>query len=240
MGNIRGIMNIGFVILCLLLLVYLFTADTSHIDESANSQPQTTNPYLEEDARPNDREQYREGLPPEPRRESNSPIGPSNAYSGKIIGGKKRFSRDGKLGTFTGPMYGDSPHGFAVFEYDNGDIYIGEYYNGARSGYGNSIFKKRGLIQLRRYSNGEMTLKENIRGVRYGSQEFVRAGAKGTYFGPLRERQPHSFGYFKYSNGDIYIGSYKNGVRNGAGNLIFANGDVLFLRYENGKEVTRA
>ena len=240
MGNIKGFMNIGFVILCLGLLWYLFTADTTHIDAPGNIAPQTTNPRFEDDVRPNNSEQYRVDVPPEPRGESNLPAGPSKAYSGKIIGGKKRFSRDGKLGTFTGPMLGDDPHGFAFFEYDNGDMYIGEYYNGARSGYGNSIFKKRGLIQLRRYSNGEMTMKENIRGVRYGRMEFVQAGGKGTYFGPLRERQPHSFGYFKYSNGDIYVGSYKSGVRNGAGNLIFANGEVLFLRYENGKEVTGA
>jgi len=239
MGNIKGFMNIGFVILCLGLLWYLFTTDSTQTGNLQTNIPKTTNPYPKEKTRPN--RKYPDDLSFNPQNGSNlTPAGPSQAYSGKILGGKRRFSRDGKLGTYTGPLRGDNPHGFAVFEYDNGDMYVGEYQNGARSGYGNSIFKKRGQVQLRRYSNGEMKMKENIRGAKYGSLAFIHAGTKGTYLGPMRERQPHGFGYFKYSNGDMYVGSYQNGVRNGAGNLIFTNGDVLFLEYDNGRELTRS
>jgi len=346
MENIKTFMNIGFVILCLALLWFLFTADgssastsnnslrNSGLDKVVNNTPRSSNPYgternideryrqtaprtytetaprtynepapresrnygreleyaqpkteskkgildrwlggddkttnrvIEEHPRnPRDdqfardildgdrgieyerKPSYREDLPPAP-----PPVTTNDRYqqkqqpaqqynSGEIVGREKRFSRDGKLGTYRGPMRGGLPHGFAVFEYDNGDMYVGEYHNGARGGFGNSIFKKQGKIQLRKYSNGEKLMNKNIKGVRYGNMAFVHGGVKGTYYGPMRERQPHGFGYFQYKNGDIYIGSYQKGKRNGAGNLIFANGDVLFLEYQNGRELNRS
>ena len=349
MENIKTFMNIGFVILCLALLWFLFTADGSSaststnnsrrsLDKVVNNTPRSSNPYVNErdfderysqpaprnytesirkDNRSYGRESeyaqpkteskkgildkwlggndkttnrvieehprnprddqfardilegdrgieyekpyYKEDLPPPPPVANNDRYTndrytndryaeqqqqqrqPAQQYdSGEIVGREKRFSRDGKLGTYRGPMRGGSPHGFAIFEYDNGDMYVGEYHNGARTGFGNSIFKKQGKIQLRKYSNGEKLMNKNIKGVRYGNMAFVHGGVKGTYYGPMRDRQPHGFGYFQYKNGDMYIGSYQKGKRNGAGNLIFANGDVLFLEYRNGKELNRS
>ncbi len=158
-------------------------------------------------------------------------------YTGEILYRPKRFSRDGKLGTYKGPMKDDEPHGFAVFEYDNGDIYIGEYRYGTRNGYGNSIFKNKSKVQLRKYLNGDKILQKNIGGVSFGSMTFVHGGEKGLYKGPMRNGQPHGFGYFKYNNGNMYVGSYQEGKRNGTGNLIYSNGKVVFLEYKNGIEL---
>lgn len=40
-----------------------------------------------------------------------------------------------------------------------------------------------------------------------------------------------------YSNGDIYVGEFKNGKEHGAGILTFENGNVFKGTFENGKMV---
>jgi len=177
---------------------------------------------------------------PEPvRRKANKPAPPpSPNYSGvRYI--QKKYSRDGQIGTYKGPMLNGKPHGFAVFRYDNGNMYVGEYRNGARNGYGNSIFKKDNRVQLRKYVNGKQTLAKNIYGIVYLSIRFVNGpGKSGTYHGPTKNKKPHGYGYFKYDNGDIYIGTYRNGQRDGAGNSIFSNSGYIETRkYKNGKRI---
>ena len=37
----------------------------------------------------------------------------------------------------------------------------------------------------------------------------------GIYKGEMKEQVPYGFGKMKYKNGDIYIGQFKDGMRNG-------------------------
>ncbi len=205
-------------------------------------------PYYAEDYNRNNRNTYQNTPPPRdnyvPQRETYNTgdnadytAAPPSRPTSSMVYRTKRFSRDGKLGTYRGPMLGGEPHGFAIFEYDNGDMYVGEYRYGQRNGYGNSIFKKRNKIQLRKYQNGDKIVQKNIQGVKYGNVGFVHGGEKGTYIGPVRNGQPHGFGYFKYNNGNMYIGSYQAGKRNGTGNLVYSDGTVVFVEYENGQEI---
>ncbi len=194
-------------------------------------KPYDYNPYVNDD--------YNEPKPKKRRaKKQAAPASSRNNYSGvRYI--EKRYSRDGQLGTYKGPMLNGKPHGFAVFRYDNGNMYVGEYRNGARNGYGNSIYKKDRRIQLRKYVNGNKTLAKNIHGITYGSIRFVNGpGKNGTYYGPVKNGKPHGYGYFKYENGDIYIGAYRDGQRDGAGNSIFSqSGYIETRRYKSGKRV---
>lgn len=164
----------------------------------------------------------------------------NNRYSDKPVYRTERYTRDGKIATYKGPMYNGNPHGIGILEYDNGDIYVGEYRNGQRTGFGNSIFKKRGMVQVRKYVAGKKVEQRTVPQVSYGTMSFVHGGQKGTYYGPLYKQKPHGFGYFKMHNGNTYIGSYQYGRRNGWGNLIYADGTVLYLEYKDGEQVDSA
>ena len=43
--------------------------------------------------------------------------------------------------------------------------------------------------------------------------------------GGIQGREKHSQGIYIYSNGDKYVGEYKNGLKNGQGTLIMVKGN---------------
>ena len=201
-------------------------------DEYVNTKPKDYNPYYKDrTAEPTPRPRQKTQPAPPPK------VATQPSSSG-IRYVEKRYSRDGRLGTYKGPMRNGKPHGFATFRYDSGDMYVGEYRNGARNGYGNSIYRQSKKIQLRKYVDGNKIEARNISGVTYGSMRFVNGkNQNGTFYGPLKNGEPHGYGYFKYENGDVYIGTYRNGKRDGYGNSIYANGRIEFRKYRNGKQV---
>ncbi len=151
--------------------------------------------------------------------------------------GSKRFSRDSRLGTYKGPMLNGQPHGFGVFEYDNKDLYIGEYRNGQRNGWGNSIYRRSNKVQLRQYSKGKKIDSNNVPTVTYGTMRYVHGGSKGTYYGPMKNREPHGFGYFRYDDNSMYIGSYKNGKRDGSGCMVYPDKSINNVKYDMGRKI---
>lgn len=314
MGNLKTFMNIGFVVLCLVMLWYLFTYNTKGRDVRTQYQAPNRSTYNEEDFGGNREREYGDTRYTEPNRSSNvyeEPIEekpskrfwergksdeqkarereaelerirqeeqsyqrqPSSAGSnsrnytrpesenpfdrqdtyntplperntqapervyGGLRYGSKRFSRDNQLGTYKGPLLNGQPHGFGFIEYDNKNIYVGEYQNGKRHGFGNSIYRigKTGNVKLRQYSKGRQLDSSPVNSVSYGNMRFVNGGTKGTYYGPMRNQEPHGFGYFKYDNGNIYIGGYKNGQRHGAGNMVYADKSIETMKYEYGR-----
>ena len=323
MGNIKTFLNIGFVILCLVMLWYLFTYNTRGRDVRAEYNSRDRSTYIPEDfnnnyeygdngysnkKRPRDvidntyeeidgyveekkksgsifnrnnkneqkarereaeldrirqeeRQTYQEPIPQsrqnygkyesenpfdrqdtyEPTRRSNtsSSSNSRSSYSGGLRYGSKRFSRDSHLGTYKGPMLNGQPHGFGIMEYDNKDLFIGEYRYGQRHGFGNSIYRrgKSGQVKLRQYSKGSQVESSPVNSVSYGTMRFVNGGTKGTYYGPLKSQEPHGFGYFRYDNGNLYIGAYKNGKRHGAGTMVYADKSVQDVKYDYGRSI---
>ncbi len=244
MENIKLFVSIGFVILSLAMLWYLFiydsprTASGPRFDDSPPAYTEiqqdygTEEEYIDSRLEPSDAvkeesmydDRYEEEtVKTVPAENHLSDYSPSNRTYGEMRYIEKRYSREGQLGTYKGPVVNGKPQGFAIFQYDNGDLYIGEYADGKRSGYGNSIYKKSKRIQLREYKNGEKVFAENVKGVSYGSLNFN----KGTYYGPIKKNKPHGFGYFRYKNGDLYIGTYRNGTRDGGGNSVFAQNGTI-------------
>jgi len=175
-------------------------------------------------------------LPPSRRtRPSTSNSTPTNSYGLKF--GNKRFSRDNQLGTYKGPMLNGQPHGYGIFEYDNKDLYIGEYRNGQRNGWGNSVFRRRNKVQLRKYALGKKTDSRDVPAVTYGTMRYVHGGSKGTYYGPMKNREPHGFGYFRYDDNSMYIGSYKNGKRDGSGCMVYPDRSINNVKYDMGRKI---
>lgn len=72
------------------------------------------------------------------------------------------------------------------------------------------------------------------------TKSYTRDGYKGTYRGPFSSNnEPNGYGILKYDNGDMYIGEYKNGNRDGNGNAIFKRSNKINWRnFENGKRLT--
>jgi len=247
MENIKLFVSIGFVIISLAMLWYLFIYDSTQARTRNFEDP--TGTYAEAGEQDNtgypDHTAYPSGPSDAVREESiydddyEEPTYQEESYTQEKVASaderftdyhpsdrtygemryiEKRYSRQGQVGTYKGPVVNGQPNGFAIFEYDNGDMYIGEYSDGKRNGYGNSVFKKGKRVQLREYKNGKRVFAENVKGVSYGSLKFN----KGTYYGPIKKNKPHGFGYFKYKNSDLYIGAYRNGKRDGGGNSVFA------------------
>lgn len=69
-----------------------------------------------------------------------------------------------------------------------------------------------------------------------GEADFDEGGMVGTYIGCLNaESQPNGHGYFQYENGSVYMGTYKNGIRNGLGIAIFSTREIYLRNFDNGK-----
>lgn len=321
MGNIKTFLNIGFLVLCMVMLWYLFSYNTKgkNVREDFNSRNRQT--YVEEEFRNNnnygnngygnsrsqdpmndpyeeleeipkesnsgggffsrnrnkeyderkarEREAERDRIrqeevqtytPPQnydnynnsdnpyDRQDTYTPPSeqrtqtttrPASGSSTTVRYGTKRFSRDNQLGTYKGPLLNGQPHGYGFIEYDNKDIYVGEYRYGQRHGFGNSIYRrgKSGQVKLRQYSKGRQLESSPVNSVSYGNMRFVNGGSKGTYYGPLKSQEPHGFGYFKYDNGNVYVGAYKNGKRHGSGNMIYADRSISPMRYDYGRQI---
>ena len=104
---------------------------------------------------------------------------------------------------------GDCENGYGTYTFDNGDKYVGEWWNGKFHGLGTYT-----------YSNGDKYV---------GEHKDDKIHGQGTYtYGPRSK-----------NSGDFFSGEYKDGVRNGLGLYVFSkgNGDVSY--YIEDKEIKR-
>ena len=59
---------------------------------------------------------------------------------------------------------------------------------------------------------------------------------EGQYLGEIDEDQkPYGFGVWTRSDGDLYIGTWKQGLRHAKGTYIDQKGDIYFMEYDRGK-----
>ncbi|EDO35309.1 predicted protein [Nematostella vectensis] len=94
--------------------------------------------------------------------------------------------------------------GEGMYQYDNGDFYVGEWRRGKRHGYGNLEKADEGMYQ---YDNGDFYVGEWRRGKRHGYGNLEKADASYTH-----------------DNGDTYTGQWQAGMRHGKGELVTADG----------------
>ena len=115
--------------------------------------------------------------------------------------------------------------GKATVQYENGDIYEGQFADGIRSGEG-----------IYRYNNPKNKYEGGWEdNVKSGMGKMDYAG-KGEYHGYWENGRSHGEGQFTYLNGDVYSGWWKYGSKEGYGTYIFKEtGMKMSGEWKNGQ-----
>lgn len=116
--------------------------------------------------------------------------------------------------------------GKGTVEYDNGDVYTGQFMDGRRNGHG-----------ILKYSNGDIyegEWKDGSTSTCIG--KFI--GFNGaTFEGQWRDGKMDGHGKMVYANGDTFTGDWKQGMRHGKGVLTYVNGDSFEGEWKDGKTI---
>ncbi len=177
-----------------------------------------------------------------------------------------------------GCIAGDCTNGYGVFVYPNNDKYIGYFKNGKKNGEGFQLDPKQGGFYIGGWKNDKesgLAKIYNTNNEIMFSGEFsngnpvtppTKSNEKtGCVFGSCE----NGFGHYKFENGDVYIGEFKNnqqhgegtfawkddaskhigffekGVQNGIGRYIDKNGKVIMqgvfvnAAYINGSKIEK-
>ena len=132
-------------------------------------------------------------------------------------------------GIYTGGLDANNQlHGHdCKFQFDNGDLYEGDYYHGKMSGegvytYHNGNIYTGGLKDNMRNGHGTFKLSESVNGY------------KGFYDGNFVNDKFQGSGNFTFDNGDLFSGEFRDDIL-WNGTAIYANG--LVMTVENGKPI---
>ena len=89
-----------------------------------------------------------------------------------------------------------------------------------------------GLVILHSYASNLPTCKGNYWTNCFGTDTYTN-GDK--YLGEFKDNKRNGHGTYTYANGDKYVGEYKDNLENGQGTFTFADGDKFFGGYKDGK-----
>tara|TARA_B100001059_G_scaffold22178_1_gene17755 strand:+ start:400 stop:2328 length:1929 start_codon:yes stop_codon:yes gene_type:complete len=143
---------------------------------------------------------------------------------------------------------GDCINGVGVFQFEDGNKYIGQFKNSNYDGKGTFRFKS-GAVYTGQFKNGKyngLGVYQFIDGSIYSGDylEGLKNGF-GTYTfnngdkyeGEFKNGNYHGYGIFKFINGDSYDGEWSDGKYNGIGTFTYSNGQINYGRFENNKLV---
>lgn len=140
--------------------------------------------------------------------------------------GRQRFK-----GTWNRGRY----HGKGVYTCENGSVIEGEWIEGLLEG--EALLRDRDeCVYKRSYKNGKMVKEELISGTPKPSPDSKRVirSETGTYEGEVGfTGKMHGKGVLTYTNGNVYEGGFKEGVKHGKGIFRWANGDVYEGEFQN-------
>jgi hypothetical protein len=114
-------------------------------------------------------------------------------------------------------------HGTGKMEYENGDVYEGQWADGLRHGKGKITFVNKSSYDGN-WSNGQI----NGRGV----YTYFNGNV---YNGLFENGLPMGYGKMTYLNGDVYEGDWKKGQRYGAGKMFYKNGEYFVGHWKKDK-----
>ncbi len=141
------------------------------------------------------------------------------------IQSKREYTADHK------PVIDSSLVNEKIYEFTNGDVYIGAIVNGNMDGMGSYIFDpKQGLDTMGNVEYiGEF--KDNIR---EGGGTFIYKNGN-EYIGNFSDNISNGIGRMKYKNGDEYLGHWKNGKKDGHGIYTWRDGSIYIGDFSNSK-----
>jgi putative phage-type endonuclease len=151
-------------------------------------------------------------------------------YEGDWIFGRK--SGYGKIRFINGDIYygqwlDNKMHGKGVYYYVCGDIYKGTFNNNLKSGHGS--FHSDLYIYQGDYENGKRKGRGSLTVLRdsvlSSNMLLVRVLKGDIYEGEWLENIMHGYGVMHYSDGSIYKGEFKSGLRCGKGEFTNIKGD---------------
>lgn len=133
-----------------------------------------------------------------------------------------------------------------TIEYTNGDVYVGETFNGEPDGKGTFNFAN-GAVYQGNFAEGYLAGYGKLRyadgGIYDGNWWLSARNGKGilrmvggaVYDGEWKNGQKLGTGTLTYENGDRYVGDFKNDSMNGYGTMTFVNGGSYVGNFVNDK-----
>ena len=113
---------------------------------------------------------------------------------------------------------GDCEMGFGVKKYQNGSVYIGEWWNGEMNGEGTMV-----------WLDGSVYTGEFKHGLYHGSGTYLSFSESEDltlYVGDFFEEVPDGTGTKVFKNGNVYVGDFKEGKMSGFGILKYGKSDA--------------
>jgi hypothetical protein len=101
-----------------------------------------------------------------------------------------------------------------TYTYANGNVYVGEFVNNWRHGYGKLEF-----------ANGDVYEGQWIDGKKNGHGKYTHDDGS-VYEGEWTDGNEHGQGRYTYASGNVYEGQFIDGRKNGHGKYTYADGDV--------------
>ncbi|MBV6341629.1 DUF1566 domain-containing protein [Candidatus Magnetobacterium casense] len=130
---------------------------------------------------------------------------------------------------YEGQWKDDKVNGQGTLTLSNGDKYVGQWKDDKRHGKGTYTFSD-GRVLSGIWSDGELIKTPTPSPVETTAQRKGIGCITGTCF--------YGYGTFSYSNGDKYVGQWKDYKHHGKGIYTFSDGSVLSGIWSNGKLVT--
>ena len=135
-----------------------------------------------------------------------------------MVGALNAWALPNCVGSYSANNWDDC-HG--IYEWENGDVYIGGFKKGKKSGYGTY-----------NYETGNRYNGEYKGGMIHGQGMFTYPdGTK--YIGQYTNNQRNGHGTYIWSDGDIYVGEWQNEKKHGQGAYFFSNGAKNIGTWEN-------
>ena len=167
------------------------------------------------------------------------------SFKGQILKGKRNgmgvlLQRNGAL--YIGDFYRDMISGYGMFiasedsYVDNCDsctVYIGNWKNGVKSGFGICYANNGDIIYqgqfekdkpISQYPSNNIDLQKYFSYFDFGNGEY--------FLGEMEKETANGYGIMVYDNGDLCIGYFKEGKRNGIGLYLLYNGEWETINFE--------
>ena len=121
-------------------------------------------------------------------------------------------------------LSGNCNNGYGVKKYQDGTLYIGEWWNDTPSGKGTVI-----------WSDGSIYIGDFEKGAYNGAGTHFTA--KSLYIGEFENDLPNGYGTFFMNPGSMYVGNFEKGEMHGKGLFQHPDGTIEEAFWQQGKPV---